>query len=135
MTKNKKYVLIIIIESGCIFSFILCLLFNFITNRSIWAIFTPFDQTEHLLTQEFSDDQSASISLYEIGEPLFFGASQIKIVYSSSTSHYEYISTTLSNDGKRLSDDNYSIVWQDQIPYITLSGEEQNDVIYSLFVP
>lgn len=51
------------------------------------------------------------------------------IIYCNGKKVYE---TSIANDGKALSDENYLIEWKDNIAVLSFHGEEQYDEIITL---
>ena len=67
------------------------------------------------------------MSIYEIGEPVFFEESHISIRLSGISPS---ISLSIDNNGKKITDENIIVTWKDSIPYITISGINQKEITY-----
>ncbi len=112
---KKRYKIIIILQSIILFSLVSIIGFNCLFDYLV------DNKTQHLLAEY------DNVKIYEIGRPVFFSSSTVKIHYA------DYIfETQIYNDGANLTDDNYEIVKNDDFYEVTLKGSEQEDVIYYL---
>ena len=89
----------------------------------IWAggctlIWVQTDMS-HRIVNAKSADGTCEVAISELGSPIFFGPSSIKI------------KTDLHNDGKSLDSDNFTVTWHGNIPTVTTHGEEQPDQSYT----
>lgn len=127
-TKQKIKLSLFIIESLFLMILICVMLFTFIHNGSLFSIFHINDESEHIIYQ--NTESNNTLSIYEIGEPVFFEESHIII----QTSHFKSpIRLSIDNNGKKLTSENIRVTWEDSIPYITISGENQKEITYSIF--
>ena len=108
---KKRYKAIIIIESIILFLLICIIGLSNLIN----------DNGEYLLAEY------DNVKIYEIGHPVFFSGSTVKIHYGD----YNF-ETTLYNDGATLTNDNCQIVKNNDFYEITLKGCEQSDITYYL---
>lgn len=108
----------------------------------IWAAGCTFiwSQTDmpHRIVDAKSPDSTCEVTISELGSPVFFSPSDIRIRVSWDTDPHvigpenvTQIETTLSNDGKSLDADNFTVTWRDNIPTIVTHGEEQPDQSYT----
>ena len=71
-------------------------------------------------------DVKYRVVVQEIGTPLYFGPSEIKIVYGTTDGkNIRACNDLISNDGKALDSSNVSIEWRKKYVEVTLCGEEQ----------
>lgn len=123
--KQKIKLFIFIIES--IFLIILTgiMIFTFIHNGSLFSIFHINDESEHLIYQ--NTISNTTLSIYEIGEPVLFEESHITIRDSHSGSS---IRLSIDNNGRKLTNENVSVTWEDSTPHITIRGANQKEITY-----
>ena len=127
-TKQKIKLSLFIIESLFLMILICVMLFTFIHNGSLFSIFHINDESEHIIYQ--NTESNNTLSIYEIGEPIFFEESHIII----QTSHLKStIRLSIDNNGEKLTSKNIRVTWEDSIPYITISGKNQKEITYSIF--
>lgn len=108
----------------------------------IWAACCTFiwSQTDmpHRIVDAKSPDGTCEVTISELGSPVFFNPSDIRIRVSWDTDPHvigpenvTQVETILSNDGKSLDADNFTVTWRDNIPTIVTHGEEQPDQSYT----
>lgn len=69
----------------------------------------------------------------EIGDTIFDGGTQVQISIFSSNSHLETFHTTIKNDGKELTEDNYKIDYTKEYLKIKLINHDKKSVSYCFF--
>lgn len=80
---------------------------------------------ENTLVVSKSPNQLHRIEVVEVGGPVFFGPSKVRIKYEN-----HYIDRSIGNDGATLQPSNVSVNWEnDQEAIITLDGHEQDPEI------
>ena len=93
-------------------------------------------QTERKPTTitEFENSEIGYILQFqEIGEPSLFGPSEVRIVLKNGNGKkLHQIETYISNDGKNLSDENISVMWEETQVIVILDGEEQQEKSYAI---
>lgn len=124
-TKQKIKIFIFIIESLFLSTLLCIMIFTLIHNGSLFSIFHINDESEHLIYKDTISNNT--LSIYEIGEPVFFEESHISIRLSGIRPS---ISLSIDNNGKKITDKNIIVTWKDSIPYITISGINQKEITY-----
>ena len=93
-------------------------------------------QTERKQTTitEFENSEIGyRVQFQEIGEPSLFGPSEVRIVLKNGNGKkLHQIETYISNDGKNLSDENISVMWEETQVIVILDGEEQQEKFYAI---
>ena len=93
-------------------------------------------QTERKPTTitEFENSEIGYILQFqEIGEPSLFSPSEVRIVLKNGNGKkLHQIETYISNDGKNLSDENISVMWEETQVIVILDGEEQQEKFYAI---
>lgn len=123
--KQKIKIFIFIIESLFLCTLLCIMIFTLIHNGSLFSIFHINDESEHLIYKDTISNNT--LSIYEIGEPVFFEESHISIRLSGIRPS---ISLSIDNNGKKITDENIIVTWKDSIPYITISGINQKEITY-----
>ena len=123
--KQKIKIFIFIIESLFLCTLLCIMIFTLINNGSLFSIFHINDESEHLIYKDTISNNT--LSIYEIGEPVFFEESHISIRLSGISPS---ISLSIDNNGKKITDENIIVTWKDSIPYITISGINQKEITY-----
>ena len=123
--KQKIKIFIFIIESLFLCTLLCIMIFTLIHNGSLFSIFHINDESEHLIYKDTISNNT--LSIYEIGEPVFFEESHISIRLSGISPS---ISLSIDNNGKKITDENIIVTWKDSIPYITISGINQKEITY-----
>ena len=81
-----------------------------------------------------SPDGKYEVIFQSVGEPDWpFGHSHARITLKRSDITIEQFKLDVANDGGVLHPENWHVTWDDTCVIITISGEEQDDVIYSLY--
>jgi hypothetical protein len=80
-----------------------------------------------------SPDGNYRVVFQEIGEPLFFGASDCRLKLKQGMRTIAQCSFPLANDGKRIDPDNWVVTWEDDHVQVVVSGEEQGDRRYDMY--
>lgn len=124
-SKIKQKIKIFIIESLFLSTLLCIMIFTLIHNSSLFSIFHINDESEHLIYKDTISNNT--LSMYEIGEPVFFEESHISIRLSGIRPS---ISLSIDNNGKKITDENIIVTWKDSIPYITISGINQKEITY-----
>ena len=100
------------------FIFIFCYLYNL------------FLKTE---TIEKSDNGKYRVVVQEVGKPMYFGASEVRIVFEHFWGkNIKVINDMISNDGKTIDGSNVSIEWNENYVDVTLYGEEQKPKVHRI---
>lgn len=123
--KQKIKIFIFIIESLFLSTLLCIMMFTLIHNGSLFSIFHINDESEHLIYKDTISNNT--LSIYEIGEPVFFEESHISIRLSGMRPS---ISLSIDNNGEKITDKNIIVTWKDSIPYITISGINQKEITY-----
>lgn len=123
--KQKIKIFIFIIESLFLSTLLCIMMFTLIHNGSLFSIFHINDESEHLIYKDTISNNT--LSIYEIGEPVFFEESHISIRLSGMRPS---ISLSIDNNGEKITDKNIIVTWKDSIPYITVSGINQKEITY-----
>lgn len=123
--KQKIKIFIFIIESLFLSTLLCIMIFTLIHNGSLFSIFHINDESEHLIYKDTISNNA--LSIYEIGEPVFFEESHISIRLSGMRPS---ISLSIDNNGEKITDKNIIVTWKDSIPYITVSGINQKEITY-----
>ena len=93
-------------------------------------------QTERkpITITEFENSEIGYILQFqEIGEPSLFGPSEVRIVLKNGNGKkLHQIETYIYNDGKNLSDENISVMWEETQVIVILDGEEQQEKSYAI---
>ena len=110
---------------------ILC---SFITVSVILGIIIYLQNIYGLKEKYISPNKEYIVVIKGYGPKWSFGSENIKVIaYKNSISGYfnkvKY-DTEIKNDGKLLNDSNYEIKWDENIAYLSLIGEEQEDETY-----
>lgn len=92
----------------------------------------------HRIVNAKSPDGTCEVTISELGSPVSFSPSDIRIKVLWDTDpnvigaeNVTQIETILSNDGKSLDADNFTVTWRDNIPTVITHGEEQHDQSYT----
>jgi len=114
---------------GLIFGCILCVLIFALVCFSIFIYRINWAKTT--ITTVTNEDNGYSVTFLEIGEPSFFGPSDVKVILKDKNGEkIAQITDQIHNDGKRLQEYHISVVWGDAEVSVTLRGEEQKDKIH-----
>ena len=80
-----------------------------------------------------SDDGSYEVLYQSVGEPDWpFGASHARLVLKRDGKAVTKFKFDVANDGGTLHADSWRVVWREDSVEVTISGEEQHDVLYTL---
>ena len=75
-----------------------------------------------------NEENGYSVTLQEVGQAFTFGPSDVRVILKNEKEKsIAKIDDIIHNDGKRLTDKNISVIWDDSAVTIILSGEEQKD--------
>ena len=81
-----------------------------------------------------AENQSDRLTVYTVGEPGFpFGPGKCSLVLSRDGKVADELEFTLYNDGKLPSAENFTVNWDADGVQVTVSGEEQEDITYTLY--
>ncbi len=76
-----------------------------------------------------------TLDFVETQSPTFFSQSDVCIVLKRGNEEKQEFYTEIANDGKRLDQNNWKVIWNEDRVTVTLKGEEQDDqVIVMKFV-
>ena len=93
--------------------------------------------TEYKITDidsSFSDDGRHEVLFQAVGEPDFpFGATHARIVLKNGHKTVAKYKFDVANDGAVLFPCNWSVSWEEDRVDVTVSGEEQNDIVYIFY--
>lgn len=80
-------------------------------------------------------ETSYKVVFQEVGEPMLFGPSKVKILLKDETGEtLDAVTTRIYNDGSSLHNGNLTVIWTEEGVQITLHGDEQVDEIYELHI-
>ena len=78
-----------------------------------------------------NEENGYTVTFNEVGEAFLFGNSKVKVILEDENGEkIAEIKDTISNDGKRLGEENISVVWCEDEVRVTLHGEEQKDELH-----
>lgn len=81
-----------------------------------------------------SNDGRHEVIFQSVGEPDWpFGSSHAKIILKEENDTVIQYKLDVSNDGGTLSPENWDVKWQEGSVQVVISGEEQNDTLYTLY--
>ena len=101
-----------------------------------WFIYN----TEYKLTlagTENSPDGKYTVTFQMVGSPDWpFGSTTVKITVEEigSKKTLKVIDTSIDDDGVKLREDNWDVVWQDDSVKIILKGSEQEDAVHTVML-
>ncbi len=84
-------------------------------------------------TLEKSDDGRCKyrIVVQEVGTPMYFGASDVRIVFEHFWGkNIKVINDVIANDGKTIDSSNVTVEWHENYVDVTLYGEEQEPKVH-----
>ena len=80
-----------------------------------------------------SEDGRYTLKIYMIGEPEWpFGSTDCRFELMDNSSRLVKYSFSVQNDGKKMHEDNFQVVWSDKNVTISVSGEEQEEETFIL---
>lgn len=81
-----------------------------------------------------SPDGKYEVLFQSVGDPDWpFGHSHARITLRQDDKTIEQFKLAVANDGGVLHPENWHVSWDDTCVIITISGEEQDDVLYTLY--
>jgi len=73
------------------------------------------------------------LTFIEVGEPAWpFGPARGKFILRDKDGVISTYRFNVSNDGQRISKNNWNVLWQENCAQIIVSGEEQYDKLYTM---
>lgn len=82
-----------------------------------------------LVYSSVAPDETHEIKIFAYGWPLFFSSQEIGIQIDR---YGDTIFTKVSNDGKKITENNFDVAWNGNIATVTVLGEEQYPAIYEI---
>lgn len=79
-----------------------------------------------------SSDGTYEVILQQVGEPVFFGATDGRLVLKKDGRTIAKQDFTVYDDGAVLKENNWTVTWQEDYVEIIISGSEQTDQQYHL---
>ncbi len=86
------------------------------------------DHKVSTVDKQTSPDEEYVLKFQTVGAPMWpYGPGDVRLVLKENWSVISKTSTEIWNDGKSLSEDDWSVIWYDDYVEVILSGEEQYD--------
>nr|WP_307759861.1 hypothetical protein [uncultured Peptostreptococcus sp.] len=82
-----------------------------------------------MISQSISTDGVYTLDFVETQSPTFFSQSDVCIVLKRGNEEKQEFYTEIANDGKRLDQNNWEVIWNEDRVTVTLKGEEQDDQV------
>lgn len=88
----------------------------------------------HVISDSFSADRTYRLEIDQVGDPAWpYGSTDCRLVlYSKEDEKICEKDFSVANDGKNVSEDNFSILWEEDQVTVTAYGEEQGYIEYTL---
>lgn len=97
-----------------------------------FAYVTSYKITD--IDSSVSDDGQYELLFQSVGEPDWpFGSSHARLALRHGSRSVTKYKLDVENDGKVLYADNWRVSWEDNCVKVTISAEEQADILYILF--
>lgn len=88
----------------------------------------------HVISDSFSADRTYRLEIEQVGDPAWpYGSTDCRLVlYSKEDEKIREKDFSVANDGKNVSENNFSIRWEEEQVIVTVYGEEQGYIEYTL---
>ena len=88
----------------------------------------------HVISDSFSADRTYRLEIEQVGDPAWpYGSTDCRLVlYSKEDEKIREKDFSVANDGKNVSENNFSIRWEEEQVIVTVYGEEQGYMEYTL---
>lgn len=88
----------------------------------------------HVISDSFSADRTYRLEIDQVGDPAWpYGSTDCRLVlYSKEDEKIREKDFSVANDGKNVSENNFSIRWEEKQVIVTVYGEEQGYIEYTL---
>lgn len=88
----------------------------------------------HVISDSFSVDRTYRLEIDQVGDPAWpYGSTDCRLVlYSKEDEKIREKDFLVANDGKNVSENNFSIRWEEEQVIVTVYGEEQGYIEYTL---
>lgn len=88
----------------------------------------------HVISDSFSADRTYRLEIDQVGDPAWpYGSTDCRLVlYSKEDEKIREKDFSVANDGKNVSENNFSIRWEEEQVIVTVYGEEQGYIEYTL---
>ena len=88
----------------------------------------------HVISDSFSVDRTYRLEIDQVGDPAWpYGSTDCRLVlYSKEDEKIREKDFSVVNDGKNVSENNFSIRWEEKQVIVTVYGEEQGYMEYTL---
>lgn len=88
----------------------------------------------HVISDSFSVDRTYRLEIDQVGDPVWpYGSTDCRLVlYSKEDEKIREKDFLVANDGKNVSENNFSIRWEEEQVIVTVYGEEQGYIEYTL---
>ena len=88
----------------------------------------------HVISDSFSADRTYRLEIDQVGDPAWpYGSTDCRLVlYSKEDEKIREKDFSVANDGKNVSENNFSIRWEEKQVIVTVYGEEQGYMEYTL---
>lgn len=88
----------------------------------------------HVISDSFSADRTYRLEIDQVGDPAWpYGSTDCRLVlYSKEDEKIREKDFSVANDGKKVSENNFSIRWEEEQVIVTVYGEEQGYIEYTL---
>ena len=100
----------------------------------LWSVADYVYTTEYKETTILkitNEENGYTVTFNEVGEAFLFGNSEVKVILEDENGEkITEIKDIIGNDGKRLGEENISVVWYEDEVRVTLHGEEQEDELH-----
>ncbi len=100
----------------------------------LWPVADYVYTTEYketTIVQITNEETGYTVTFNEVGEAFLLGNSEVKVILEDENGEkIAEIIDTIGNDGKRLGEENISVLWCEDEVRVTLHGEEQEDELH-----
>ena len=88
----------------------------------------------HVISDSFSADRTYRLEIDQVGDPAWpYGSTDCRLVlYSKEDEKIREKDFSVAKDGKNVSENNFSIRWEEEQVIVTVYGEEQGYMEYTL---
>lgn len=88
----------------------------------------------HVISDSFSADRTYRLEIDQVGDPAWpYGSTDCRLVlYSKEDEKIREKDFSVANDGKNVSENSFSIRWEEEQVIVTVYGEEQGYIEYTL---